>query len=138
LIDPSIKIEHYDEKNFLYLLAEGTNEQQIVLKVNSGGVSSSFYNRIEVMSEYRKGNSNFLNYSALLTEAANVLSENKPKITFDFTINATQNPYDIELGDKVSVEWGNLKADVQIIGIKLTVDADNFSKELVLKELGQG
>lgn len=126
LTDPVLTRDRMNEATFVYMRGKGQGSSRYLLTYfDTDAIAASPFNRIEITSDARnteKGDS-----QSIFTEAVNALQERKQVITFGFEPSGTEsgNVYrqNWDVGDKISVAWGDESADVRITGIEINLTA---------------
>lgn len=126
LSDPNLILDRTNEQNFLYALGQGQGENRIVLELSGEGVTDSPYNRIEFTQDVRNAEKD--SPVQLLTQASQALKEKRVQREFSFKPTGVEagNVYRVDwvLGDKVTIQWGDVTQDLRITGIDFTLTPD--------------
>lgn len=127
LTDPVYIEDRTEEKNFVYTLGEGQGETRIVLPIPGRGISDSPFNRREFVHDARnveKGDA----VSLLAEGRAELLrqAEGLNEFTFSPTGSEPGNVYgqDWDLGDKVTLRWGQIEEDIRIVEIEVSIGSE--------------
>lgn len=125
LSNPSLQLDAKEEQNFCYALGQGQGDTRIVAKVGGDGLADSPYNRIEFTADVRQSERS--NSLYLLTGARDALQKNQvtQKFTFETITTASGAVYrkDYDLGDRITVRWGDTSIDLRVTDIEISLDS---------------
>lgn len=137
LTRPSLREDRKDEANFVYALGQGQGTSRTVLKVAGAGVADSPYNRVEFSQDIRNAEKG--DALTLLTAAQAELASRISPLEFKFEPNGFEagNVYrrDWDIGDLVTIFWGDVMRDIRITGVEINVSEDGEELQISVKEL---
>ena len=123
LYEPSITLDHQEEKNRVYVRGSGNEENQTVIVEDYTRLDTSPYNLIEFTHSPNRDEED--SPTILLTEARDSLYENRPNIEITFPMKdvpGAQYKTDFDLGDIVTISEGILTRDVRVTGVSVSVE----------------
>lgn len=136
LVNPSLVLDYQDQKNYIYALGNKNEDNQTVLKLQGTGVSYSPYNRIEFSTTVRKDDGSDSLY--LLTGAVAAIADNLPKIELTFPVQnmqGVQYKVDWDIGDLISVQWGDYQDDLKVTSIEVNVKNDDDTLSIGIEKV---
>lgn len=137
LQDPSINLDRADERNFVYCLGQGQGEQRLVVKASTDAATLTPFNRIEFVKDSR--NIDKLDSQGLQDAATAALNQNKALEEFTFRPTGTDAGsiyrLDWEIGDFVTVIWGDQEVDLRIDGVEIEIDSQGESLEVINRQI---
>ena len=125
LFQPSLKFDHQDEQNALYIRqdAEDEADKRLILRLTSD-TENIPYNRVEFEDNNTRKDDTETNL-ALLTHGKTLLKESGPKV--DLEINPENNLLqlheDWQLGDQFTVEFAGTTFNYRLAELEYTVSA---------------
>lgn len=138
LIDPSLTLDRIDEITMVYALGQGPGDRRIVARVGNTQVAASPYNRIETSEDFRNIDRS-TGQNLLTAGEAFLIDENRDMEEFDFKVDpqvpGTIYRQDWDIGDSVSVWWGEYKKDFRFVGIDVTLDDSGEEIEVDIREV---
>ena len=131
---PAYEIDEKKEVNFLYVQGPGEGARRFVLEVpGSDRMAASLFNRCERAIDAR--NTKVGGSAAMLSEGQEKLVTDGVQIDFNINlipqIGGTKYREDIFLGDKVTVVWRDIIANIRITKIEFTLTQN--SEEILIE-----
>lgn len=125
MVEAALMDDRRDEATYLYLLGQGPEEDRDVYAASSSYIGDTAYNRIEVAEDARTVEDG--DATQYLTQATSLLNERLPRAEFSFelspsALSAYRELWD--LGDKVTVVFGDYEADYRVMAVEVELTAD--------------
>lgn len=133
LTNPSLLIDRTEEANFVYALGEGQGVYRDILEVGELSANDSPWNLIEYVEDVR--NVSRGDAVQLYTQARVSLADKAARQEFTFEPTGTEpgNTYrvDWDLGDTVTVLWGDYELDLRVTAV--TLEAGEAAERIQVK-----
>lgn len=119
---PRLVRDWRDERTVIYLLGKGAGENREFYGSMATNVYETPYSYAAIVEDLREAES-AVEY---IEQAQQSLAANSAKTTFSFEVRRASQNYRIawNLGDFVTVGWGDFLDDMRVIGVQVEVSAD--------------
>ncbi len=141
LLLPKYTIDETQEATVLLVLGPGQGVNRAIMELsNNARVNASPFNRIERVKDARDTQPGVS--VQLLTEGRLELIDKAAKVEFDADISSqlggTKYRVDWELGDLVTVAWGEQRNDVRIAGVEIKLSAQGEEMSIKIEQQQEG
>ena len=125
LTNPRLTRDRKDEKNYVYVKAQGPGDMRIIFEQAAATTGDSPLNRIEFAADSRSSTT----ATEVLSSARSELAENEPVTEFSFDLRGNEpgNTYrrDWDIADTITAQWGDFREDLRIVEVEISLQENS-------------